>query len=87
TDPVGTAKGVVMGVWDTVSNPEESFNNFRRDLEGLYYQMKDGNAETRGQLLGNFVTSAFLDKGVGKVLKVTPKSQGTPKPKETPKPK
>lgn len=83
TDPVGTAKGVVTGVWATVSNPEESLNNFRRDLEGLYYQMKDGNAEAQGQLLANLVTSAFLDRGVGKVLKVTPKPQGTPKPKET----
>lgn len=32
--------------------------------------------------LGNYVTSAFLDKVVGKVLKVTPKSKGTPKPQQ-----
>jgi hypothetical protein len=79
TDPVGTAKGVVTGVWDTVSNPKESFHNLRRDLEGLYYQVKDGSWETRGQLAGNFVMSTISDKGIGKVLKVTPKSQGTPK--------
>ncbi|MED0724928.1 hypothetical protein P4S91_18705 [Aneurinibacillus aneurinilyticus] len=86
TDPVGTAKGVVTGVWDTVSNPKESFKNLRRDLEGLYYQVKDGSWETRGQLAGNFVMSTISDKGIGKVLKVTPKSQETPKPKETQQP-
>ncbi|WP_276918296.1 hypothetical protein [Aneurinibacillus aneurinilyticus] len=69
-----------------MSNPKESFKNLRRDLEGLYYQVKDGSWETRGQLAGNFVMSTISDKGIGKVLKVTPKSQGTPKPKETQQP-
>ncbi|MFT9846393.1 hypothetical protein [Aneurinibacillus sp. REN35] len=78
-DPVGTAQGVVAGVWKVVSNPKESLNNLSRDLEGLYYQMKDGGWETRGQLVGSYVTSALLDKGVGKVLKVTPNSKETPK--------
>jgi hypothetical protein len=38
------------------------------------------------EVFEKYGTSVILDKRVGKVLKVAPKSQGTPKPKETQQP-
>lgn len=72
-DPVGTA----TGMWDTVSNLKESFNNLHHNLEDTYHQMKEASRKTRGQLVGNHVMSAFLDKRVGKVLKITPDSKAS----------